>query len=268
MMRPGLSGAEAAAVAALLARATGLAWPPLAHAALFGSRARGDHDRSSDLDILLVCRVAPWNRSAAAGIHLALAEEVSRRSGVPIEPWTVSSADLARGSRTPMLVDAAEDSISLWPPGAPPLRALFTPADAVFCAGRLLEWVEAGGTEAKRALVEGRWADAARRARDDITRLATAALLLAGDTRHRRVGSLRRFERDFVRTGRVSPRVLDALRWAEAAFPRDGGRGQEDPAVTPAAIRTADRGCQLAAELESELVVPLLDRAASLAANC
>lgn len=267
MRGPPLSPAEAAAVDALLERAAAMAWPPLAHAALFGSRARRDHDRSSDVDVLLVCRVAPWNRAAAASIHLALAEEVSRATGVPIEPWTVASADLARGSRTPMLVDAVADSIPLWPAGAPPLRAPFTPADAVFCAQRLLEWVEAGGADAKRALIEGRWADAARRARDDITRLATAALLLTGDTRHRRIGSLRRFEQVFVCTGRVSAGVLAALRWAEAAFPPDGGRGQEDPAAMPGAVRTADRGCRLAAVLEAELVIPLLGRAAALAAR-
>lgn len=267
MAPPGLSRAEAAALDTLLERAAELAWPPLAHAALFGSRARGDHDGSSDVDVLLVCRVAPWNRAAAASIHLALTAEVSASTGVPIEPWTVSTADLARGSRTPMLADAVADSIPLWPRGAPPLRAPFTAADAVFCAERLLEWVEAGGAEARRALVEGRWADAARRARDDITRLATAALLLTGDTRHRRVGSLRRFEQVFVRTGRVSARVLGALRWAEAAYPGDGGRGEEDPAPTPRAVRTADRGCRLAAVLESELVMPLLARAASLAAQ-
>ena len=265
MRPPLLSRAESAAVGALLQRATELAWPPLSHAALFGSRARGDHDRSSDVDLLLVCRVAPWNRATAAAIHEALAEEVSRRTGVPIEPWTVSAADLVRGSRTPMLADAVADSIPLWPPGAPPLRAPFTPADAVFCAERLLEWVEAGGAEAKRALVEGRWAEAARRARDDITRLATAALLLVGDTRHRRLGSLRRFEQVFVRTGRVPARVLEALRWAEAAFPPDGGRGQENPAPTAKAVRTADRGFRLAAVLESELVIPMLERAAILA---
>ncbi len=266
MSPTGLSPAQAAAVDTLLERVVPLAWPPLEHAALFGSRARGDHDRSSDVDVLLVCRIAPWYREAAGSIHTAIAEDVSRVTGIPIEPWTVSAADLRPGSRTPMLADAVEDSIPLWPTGTAPLRAPFTAADAVFCAERLLEWVHAGGAEARRALVEGRWADAARRARDDITRLATAALLLVGDTRHRRVGSLRRFERVFVHTGRVPGDVLDALRWAEAAFPPDGGRGQENPAVPPDAVRTADRGCRLAALLEAELVVPLLDRAASLAA--
>ncbi|HEX9107118.1 MAG TPA: nucleotidyltransferase domain-containing protein, partial [Longimicrobiales bacterium] len=152
-----LSRREAAAVDALLSVVTRLDWPPLAHVALFGSRARGDHDRSSDVDVLLVCRVPPWRRAAAASIHLALAHRVTRETGVPIEPWTVSADDLERGSRTPMLADAVEDSIPLWPQGAPRLHAPFTPADAVFCAGRLLEWVEAGGGEAKRALVEGRW---------------------------------------------------------------------------------------------------------------
>src|SRR5690606_41207397 len=97
--------------------------------------------------------------------------------------------------------------LPLWPPGAPPIRLPFTEADAHFCAGCLLDWVYEGGTVARAALADGRWADAARRARDDITRLATAALLLEGDTRHRNVGSLRRFRRRFVQTGVMPPAV-------------------------------------------------------------
>src|SRR5690606_19678686 len=123
------------------------------------------------------------------------------------------------GSRTPMLVDALDDGIPLWPPGAPPIRIAFTPADAAFCASCLIDWIDAGGAIARHALARGRHADAAARIRDDITRMATAALLLDGDTRHRHVGSLRRFAEKWIATGRVSTHVFPALEWAASAYP-------------------------------------------------
>src|SRR5690606_4433850 len=138
------------------------------------------------------------------------APPASRGTALRVEPWAVPAADLAVGRRPPRLVDALDDGIPLWPPGAPPIRLAFTPADAVFCAGCLIDWVDAGGAIARRALAEGRRADAAIRIRDDITRMATAALLLDGDTRHRRAGSLHRFARRWIATGLVSSYVLPA----------------------------------------------------------
>ncbi len=242
-------------------------WPPLLRAALFGSRARGDFAASSDVDVLLLCRVGPAERTRAGEVNERLGRSIGRKAGVRLQTWTVCADDLRAGRRTPMLVDALADAITVWPPGASPLRAPFTPADAVFCAERLLTWVDNGGAEARQALQEGRWADAAARARDDIARLASAALLLTGDTRHRRRGTLRRFERRFVRTGLVPRGATRALKWAAAAYPRDGGRGQETPPVPPPLVATAPAGCELAAALEAELLVPLLDRMVALRAT-
>ncbi len=67
-----------------------------------------------------------------------------------------------------------------------------------------------------------------------------------------------------MRTGRVRPGVRPALTWAEAAYPPDGGRGQEDPPPSPRAIRTAPLGYELAGALEGELVLPILERMAQL----
>ncbi len=255
---------EGDAVAELIDQLLERGWPPVLRAALFGSKARGDFDARSDVDVLLVCDVDPADRTAAGALAANVAAAVAAHTGVRLEPWVVCARDLEEGRRTPMLVDAVADSVPVWPPGAPPLHAPFTRADAVFCAGRLLEWVSAGGAEAREALREGRFVDAALRARDDIARMATAALLLTGDTRHRRRGSLERFEEVFVRGGLVSSAVRPALAWAAAAYPPDGGRGQEIPPVTDAGARTAALGCELAARLERELVVPMLERIGDL----
>jgi len=257
---PTLTPRENAAVAELIARALARDDPPLLHALLFGSKARGDFDADSDVDVLLICDMDSEERRAVGVAFAREADDIARATGVALEPWVVACADLEAGCRTPMLVDALEDGLPLWPPGAPPIRLPFTEADARFCASCLLDWISEGGTEAREALVDGRWADAARRARDDITRLATAALLLEGDTRHRNVGSLRRFRRRFVETGVLTPAVLPALAWAEAAYAPGPRRAGEPPGLTATAVATAPTGCRLAAALEAVLVPWILDR--------
>lgn len=234
--------------------------PPLLRVLLFGSKARGDFDADSDIDALFLCDIHPDDRRHAARALHELAELVVEETGVEIEPWAVPAADLERGARTPMLVDALEDAVPLWPPGSPPLRLPFTPEDAAFCADCLLQWVEDGGPIVRNALEAGEWAHAATRARDDITRLATALLLLEGDTRHRRTSSLRRFDERFVRPRIVSPRVLAPLAWATAAYPPNGGRGDQNPPVTASAAFTAPLGYHLAAIMQRHVVPLILER--------
>lgn len=249
---------EHRAVTMLLARIVEPGRPRLLRTLLFGSKARGDFDENSDVDLLLVYDLHPDDRDALAAAVNREAHRVAAATGVAIEPWAIPAADLEAGRRTPMLVDALDDGRPLWPIGAPPLRLPFTPADARFCASCLADWVLAGGPIVRRALEEGRRDDAALRARDDITRLATAALLLTGDTRHRRRGSLLRFEERFVGRRLVSPRVRSALDWAAAGFPADGGRGVQQPPPTPAATASAELGFDLAAVMETEVLPRVL----------
>src|SRR5690606_21910070 len=202
---------EWAALQTLLDRALAAADPPITRALLFGSKARGDFDEDSDIDLLLICDLPPEERDEAGRILARDARIVSRETGLRIETWTVTTADLEVGARTPMLVDAIADGITLWPHPAPPLRITFTPSDARFCVRCLLDWVDAGGDVVRRALADGRRAEAAQRARDDITRLAAAALLLDGETRHRRVGSLRLFAARFLETGYLPAAIRPAL---------------------------------------------------------
>lgn len=254
---PNLDLSERRAVAELLRRALDSGEPPLIRAFLFGSKARGDDRHDSDVDVLALCAIDPDDRDQAAAALGEHAEAVYAATGIAVEPWVVPECDLEVGGRTPMLVDALDDGIPIWPRGASPLHIDFTPADAAFCASCLLDWVDEGGSIVRRALGEGRWEDAALRARDDITRMATAALLLDGDTRHRRRGSIVRFRERWVRTGRISRRALPALEWAARAFPPDGLHRTRPIPVTPSATATAPLGFELAGLLE-EMVVPLL----------
>ena len=209
-------------------------------ALLFGSRARGEGRQDSDLDVLLVFHALPPDREPQAGIAEWIAEEVAEEAGVPVTVWSVSRRDLARGRRTPMLVDSLDDGIPLWPPGAPPLRVAFTPDDALFCTGQLLDRVEEGSAEVEEALAAGAYGAAARRARDDLVRLCTAALLLEGVTRPRTSDCVRCFA---ARHG--PPRALvPVLRWAADSFGDDGkdhgGAIPPPPGGLGAAARAVD----------------------------
>jgi predicted nucleotidyltransferase len=199
-------------------------------ALLFGSRARRQARPDSDVDVLLVFRRLPPDREPQASHAERVAEQVARRTGVPVGVWCVSVQDLAPGRRTPMLVDALEDAVPLWPDAEPP-RAPLTPADAVFCAARLLERVEEGGEEVAHGLASGDdgWM---RRVRDDLVRLCTAVLLLAGETRPRRGDAVRRFIERNPRFP-LSPDERGVLAWTARSYPSGHLELDDDSPVPP-----------------------------------
>jgi hypothetical protein len=209
-------------------------------ALLFGSRARGEGRPDSDVDVLLVWGALPPNREPHAGIAERIADQVAADTGVPVTVWSVSREDLACGRRTPMLVDALADAVALWPAGAPSPRVEYTPRDALWCADALLDRVTEGSDEVEAAFDAGAYQAAARRARDDLVRLCTAALLLEGITRPRRGHAVRCFA---LRHG-VPEAHAAVLRWAAASYGADGKDGDGPIAPPPggpgAAARAVD----------------------------
>lgn len=212
-----LDGRELAAALEVVRQVRRRVHAPLECALLFGSRARRQARPDSDIDVLLVFRRLAADREPHASRAERIADEVARRTGVPVGVWSVSREDLREGRRTPMLVDALEDAVPLWPDADPP-RAPFTPRDAAFCAARLLERVDEGGEQVAHAIAEGGegWT---RRLRDDLVRLCTAVLLLAGDTRPRRGDAVRAF---LARNPRfpMSAGERAVLAWAARSYPR------------------------------------------------
>jgi predicted nucleotidyltransferase len=156
-----LDARERAALAELLRRVATRHAPPIAYALLFGSKARGDAHAASDLDVLLVCDAPPWGREAADAVLQEEASRLEAESGVPIECWVLTTAELEEGRRTPMLVDAWEDGVLILPEDAAKPPLLFTPVDACFCARRLLaaRWpkVVSRRPPAARAMTSRAW---------------------------------------------------------------------------------------------------------------
>lgn len=231
-----LDAAERRAVGEVVARVRREVGARLEHALLFGSRARGTAREDSDLDLLLVFRRLPPDREPYAGDAERIADEVARRTGVPLGVWSVSLEDFRPGRRTPMLADAVEDAVPLWP-ASPPPSAPFTPADAAHCVARLLERVAEGSGEVG-GLDPGdpAWT---RRVRDDLVRLCTALCLLAGDTRPRRGAAVRRA----LQHARLRPGADErlALAWAARSYPAghvepDDDRPLPPPPVAPAVL--------------------------------
>ena len=190
----------------------------LERAAVFGSTARAQARPDSDVDVLLIFRHLPPDREPQATLAENIASEVALDTGIPVETWSVSTADLARGRRTPMLVDALADGIPLWPSGRPIARLPFTPEDADFCVSALLCRVREGSVEFAQRIAEGDIGSANRRLRDDLVRLCVAALLLRGETRPRRSDAVHRV----VDTCSVPGQWLPVLRWAAHSYSWEG----------------------------------------------
>ena len=207
-------------------------------ALLFGSKARRQARPDSDLDVLLVFKRLPPDREPQATHAEDIAAAVAARTRVPVGVWCVSLEDLRPGRRTPMLVDALEDAVPLWPPDRPECvpPTGFTPADAAFCAERLLDRVDEGSAEVTRMRARGDrgWA---RRARDDLVRLCTAVLLLAGETRPRRGAAVRRFLERAPRFPRSRDEVA-ALAWAARSYPPGHVELDDESPVPPPPVST------------------------------
>lgn len=211
----------------------------LVQASLFGSRARGTAREDSDIDILLVFRRLPADREPQASHAERIAARVADAAGLPLTAWAVSMRDLWRGNRTPMLVDALEDSIPLWCAGGPLRKISFTPDDARSCVSALLDRIGEGAYVLAYHLARADDSRAARRVRDDLVRACTAVLLAAGITRPRRGEAVAAYLA--ITRSRLSGAEREVLAWARDSFGPDGRDGDAPVARPPSGIRVAAR---------------------------
>lgn len=107
-----LTPAEQAALEAFVRRARELLGSDLIHAKLFGSRARGEGDEQSDLDVALV--VTPRGRARRGEIY-DLAFDVLLAHGVEVAPAVIESSRLDELRRRERLIalDLDREGIAL-----------------------------------------------------------------------------------------------------------------------------------------------------------
>lgn len=259
--RSALHPRELAAARLLLGRIDRSVDADLVQASLFGSRARGDARPDSDIDLLLVFRWLPEDREPQASHAEDIAESVAAETAVPLTVWSVSLIDLERGRRTPMLVDALADGLTIWCAREPIPPVQFTPEDAVRCAGSLLDRVDEGEDEVGWSLDDGDVAGAAARVRDDLVRMCVGLHLLRGETRPRRGDAARRLLR--VENGTLPAPVRDVLGWAARSY---GPHGRDDEAPVPpppdpaVALRSVGHLRRLVAERRARLARALHER--------
>lgn len=207
----------------------------LVQASLFGSRARGEARSDSDVDLLLVFHSLPPDREPFATQAETIAEEEAARTRVPVTVWSVSLIDLALGQRTPMLVDALEDSIPIWWSDHPLPAVPFTRHDAIRCVVALLRRVEEGSVAVWNSLARGRFNAAAWRIREDLVRVCTAQLLLSGVTRPRRTEAVRAV----LDSGGADAYDRAISRWVERSFGSNGTDGRRSVSAPPGGFEAA-----------------------------
>jgi hypothetical protein len=258
-----LGASERRAAREFVARVRRFVEADLVQASLFGSKARGSARADSDVDILLVFRRLAWDREPHATHAEMIADAVAREAGIPITTWSVSLPDLDRGSRTPMLVDALEDSIPLWCAGPPIPPLPFTPEDALRCVRSLLDRIAEGSAELEEHLLRGDLPAASFRARDDLVRGCTAVLLTEGITRPRRGEVVDWYRR--VASPSPHQAALDSvLDWVRSSFGEDGRDAERPVSPPPGGLRSAARAVDA---LRREVVRRALRLEASLPRN-
>ena len=260
---PLLTPAERRAARDFIGRVRRYVRADLVQASLFGSKARGTARPDSDVDILLVFARLAWDREPQATHAEIIAEAVATGTGIPITTWSVSLPDLDRGNRTPMLVDALEDSVPLWSAGPPIPPLPFTPEDALRCVRSLLDRLREGSDELMEHSARGDLPAAALRVRDDVVRACTAILLTTGITRPRRGEVVERYREVTSAVARPGC-VEEVLRWARDSFGEDGRDAERAVPPPPGGIR---RGAGAVELLRREVVRRATRLEASLARN-
>lgn len=109
---PTLSASEVAAIREFVAAARAMLGPELEELRLFGSRARGEGHRHSDIDLALV--VSPAGRAQRHRIY-DLAFDVGLRHGVELAPLVIEAARLRELAAQERLIarDIAAEGIPL-----------------------------------------------------------------------------------------------------------------------------------------------------------
>ncbi len=85
---------------------------------VFGSYARGEADRRSDMDVLVIAK----DRAALEDKSAKIEAEFARRYGISLSVKVLSPSDLRKGSVPPYVEEAAREGVVIW--GVPVRRMI------------------------------------------------------------------------------------------------------------------------------------------------
>lgn len=91
----------------------GLRGAPIRRATLFGSTARSEEQRGSDVDVLLELARAS-DREALQAVLVALTDRIHDKFGLTVSPTVLSREQLKEPSRRSFLENAQRDGVVLW----------------------------------------------------------------------------------------------------------------------------------------------------------
>ncbi|PKO22828.1 MAG: hypothetical protein CVU38_07425 [Chloroflexi bacterium HGW-Chloroflexi-1] len=114
-----LTNAERAALAAFVANLCQEYGDRLVHVVLFGSKARGDFDPESDLDVLVVLNDGDWRLRDAVAL---VAFDPMLEYGVILSPLVVDAADYTwwQDHHAPIYRHISAEGVELWTKPLPP----------------------------------------------------------------------------------------------------------------------------------------------------
>jgi len=186
----------------------------LAAVVLYGSRARGDADEGSDVDLLVVLR-GEFDERPEQQVACDLANELAETYGYGLLGAVVATEDDYRQRMLPLFMNIRREGIELWPvadqqavrdekgtyEGAPQRD------DIALIRNRMNEALD----DANASLREGRYGLTANRAYYAMFHAATALLLSEGLAFSRHTGVINGFSERFVKTGRLPADFSTAL---------------------------------------------------------
>jgi len=204
----------------------------IAHVWLFGSKARGDFDEESDVDLLIVVRDGDDALEKAVS---EIAYDLSLEHGVLLCEHVVSSWRFAqmRARQEFIYRNIVREGVDLWPLITEPSKIAEGRASYGEDYGTYEDYLRERASrayediaDARRALDGGSYRLALNRAYYAVFHLATATLALLGQERHRHSGVESAFHEYLVKPGLIEPeygRIYgEAREWRERADYRFG----------------------------------------------
>jgi hypothetical protein len=187
----------------------------LAAVVLYGSRARGDADQESDVDLMVVLAEKFDGRSEQETLR-TLREGIEERHGWPLLSAIVEVEDDYRRRMLPLFINVRREGIELWPVGRKQVRD--EPADYDASLGQDIELVM---KRARETLLEAQYVvgqkfyrGAANRAYYAMFHAATALLLSEGLAFSKHQGVIGEFNRLYVKTSKFPKSLGSRLDYA------------------------------------------------------